>query len=172
MPVTFIKLKSARKRGEKTIPTLEVRFPDPLPKLSELYGEAIVANAAVSTLRQQIADWARKELTRKRKDGSVTPTIEQLQAILNNGGWQPSATRRGKSLADKATELLKKMSLEEQMEFRKALVGGTEKPPEHKPSAPPLTLPIDNVNPEHIKPPQTIKSPEDMAKTFASKPRE
>jgi hypothetical protein len=110
---TTIKLRVGKKRGDKTTPELHFNFGPTLPASITLFGEEAIHAAFVSSARQQLSDWARKLLTRKK----LPQTIEQLQAALDAGEWEPGVRRRGKTALDKATAFLEGMTPEERLKL-------------------------------------------------------
>lgn len=106
---TTIKLRVGKKRGDKTTPELHFNFGYDLTNSRTLFGDEPVHSAFVSAARQQLSNWARKLLTRKK----LPMTVEQLQAALDVGEWEPGVRRRGKTALDKATAFLESMTPEE-----------------------------------------------------------
>ena len=106
---TAIKLRVGKKRGAKTTPELHFNFGFALTNSRTLFGDEVIHSAFVSAARQQLSDWARKLLTRKK----LPMTVEQLQAALDGGEWEPGVRRRGKTALDKAAMFLEAMTPEE-----------------------------------------------------------
>lgn len=106
---TSIKLRVAKKKGDKTTPELHFAFGETLDDAAHLFGTDTVHALFVSAARQQLAEWARKLLTRKK-----TPlSLEQLQTSLDLYDWTPGLKKRGKSPLEKAAAFLETMSPEE-----------------------------------------------------------
>lgn len=122
MTLTTIKLKAARKKGDKTVPTIEFDFGTNTADAMVKFGSDVVHAGFIATARQQLSDFARALLTRKKNPLSLDQVREEIV------GWKPGIKRRGKTQLQKAQELIAALTPEERAQIAK--IAGSFAPPE------------------------------------------
>jgi hypothetical protein len=117
MTIATIKLRAAKRKKGEPAPTVSYDFGDTLKFMRERFGDDTIVALFLQAARQQLSEWVRKQLTRKKDP----LTIAQVQDALDRGEWKPSVKRRGKTAAEKIEALLSEMSPSEQEEFRRRM---------------------------------------------------
>jgi hypothetical protein len=119
MTTMTIKLRAIKRRKGEPIPELTYDMPSGFDPMSAAFGEETIVALFAQAARQQLSEWARKLLTRKKDP----LTVAAVQGMLDCGEWKPSVKRRGKTAAEKIEALLSEMPPTEREEFRRRMRG-------------------------------------------------
>lgn len=108
-------IKVRKRKGDKTPAVFEYDFGADFSEAVGLFGEPMMFAATIIVAKQQLQDFIRRLLTKKKNP----PTVDQIQAQIND--WKPGIRRRGKSTIDKARALFDAMGPDERAAFVRGL---------------------------------------------------
>lgn len=125
MTITTIRLRAAKKKGDKVAPTIEYDFGGDLANAARIFGNEEVYALFVQAARLQLSEWARKQLTAKKNP----LTIEALrEGLADRSVWHPTIRKRGKTAFDKAQEAFEALSADDRAKLAK--IAATFAPPQ------------------------------------------